>query len=128
MLKDAGGGFGSEPHLMFSEGRDSGRVLLCARCRRLIAKTSDRIEMSGAHEHTFDNPDGYRFRIGCFADATGLLRVGPSSLEYTWFAGYSWQSEICAGCREFLGWLYRSGDHRFHGLVLDSLIEAGENE
>lgn len=83
--------------------------------------------MNGSHEHVFVNPDNERFRIGCFKDATGLLRVGPSSLEYTWFAGYTWQSEVCAGCRDFLGWLYRKGDHRFHGLVLDALVEIDAN-
>ena len=44
-------------------------------------------------------------------------------MEFTWFAGYSWQSELCSSCRAFLGWLYRKGDHRFHGLVLAGLIE-----
>jgi hypothetical protein len=103
------------------------RVLACANCQRVITSTRQRAEMNGAHEHVFVNPDNQRFRIGCFSDAQGLLRVGPASLEFTWFAGYSWQSEICAGCRDFLGWLYRKGDHRFHGLVLDALIEIDEN-
>ena len=111
------------------------RVLACAGCRRVITSDADRIEMNGSHEHTLDNPDGERFRIGCFANASGLLRIGRSSLEATWFAGYSWQSEVCAGCRVFLGWLYRRdgrtasplGDHRFHGLILDGLVEVDEN-
>jgi len=103
------------------------RVLACARCSRVITSVADRTEMNGAHEHTFDNPDGERFRIGCFAHASGLLRIGPSSREWTWFTGYSWQSEVCAGCRGFLGWLYRRDDHLFHGLVLDGLVEVDEN-
>ncbi len=81
------------------------------------------MEINGAHEHTFDNPAGERFRIGCFSAASGLLRVGHSTLAWTWFAGYAWQSEVCAGCRVFLGWLYRRGDHRFHGLILAGLVE-----
>ena len=103
------------------------RVLACARCRRVVTSMAERTEMNGAHEHVFVNPDGEQFRIGCFADASGLVRLGPASLEWTWFAGYTWQSEVCAGCRGFLGWLYRQGEHRFHGLVLDGLIEVDEN-
>jgi len=119
MLRDASGETASQS----ATGEGAPRLLACAGCRRVIASTSDRTEMNGSHEHVFVNPDGERFRIGCFANATGLLRVGPSSIEATWFAGYTWQSEVCAGCRAFLGWLYRRGDHRFNGLVLDSLIE-----
>jgi hypothetical protein len=103
------------------------RVLACAACQRVITSTGDRIEVSGSHEHLFVNPDNQCFRIGCFGSASGLLRVGPASLEFTWFPGYAWQSQICAGCRDFLGWLYRKGDHRFHGLVLDALVEVDEN-
>lgn len=102
------------------------RVLACARCRRVITSAADRIEVNGSHEHVFANPDGESFRIGCFRNATGLLRVGPSSLEWTWFEGYNWQSEVCAGCREFLGWLYRRGDDRFHGLILGALVEIDQ--
>ena len=123
MLRDASG----ETVEQAEVGQGAPRLLACAGCRRVIASTSDRTEMNGSHEHVFANPDGERFRIGCFTNATGLLRVGPSSLDYTWFAGYAWQGELCAGCRGFLGWLYRKGDHRFHGLVLDSLIEIDGN-
>ncbi len=63
------------------------------------------------------------FRVGCFSDASGLLKHGPSSSYWTWFPGYTWQVEVCGGCREQLGWLYRSGGHAFHGLILDNLVE-----
>lgn len=107
---------------------DAGRVLACAGCRRAITTTAARIELNGAHAHSFENPDGDRFRIGCFSDAGGLLRVGPSTLEWTWFAGYTWQIEVCAGCREHIGWLYRAGDSRFHGLILAALVEIDATE
>ena len=123
MLKDAS----ADTVAQSFTGDGPPRVLVCANCRRVITSIAHRTEMSGSHEHVFVNPDNLRFRIGCFSDAQGLLRVGPSSLEYTWFAGYGWQSEICAGCRDFIGWLYRKGDHRFHGLVLDALVEIDEN-
>ena len=109
-----------------ADDSESPRVLLCAGCRRVITSTADRIDVNGSHEHVFVNPDNERFLIGCFGNATGLRCVGPSSMEFTWFAGYSWQSELCSGCRAFLGWLYRKGDHRFHGLVLAGLIEIEE--
>jgi hypothetical protein len=108
-------------------GEGAPRVLACARCERAITSTAERIDMNGSHEHAFVNPDNERFRIGCFNNAPGLLRVGPASLEATWFAGYSWQGEVCASCRGFLGWLYRRGEHRFHGLILAGLIEVDEN-
>lgn len=125
MLRAEGGAREApSPH---ESGDHDRRVLACARCQRVITSMVERTEMNGAHEHVFVNPDGQRFRIGCFADARGLLRVGPASLEWTWFAGCTWQSEVCAGCRDFLGWLYRQGEHRFHGLVLDGLIEIEES-
>ena len=125
MLRAEGGA--GEATATYEDGDRDHRVLACARCQRVITSRAERTEMNGAHEHKFVNPDGQGFRIGCFADASGLLRVGPASLEWTWFAGYTWQSEVCAGCRDFLGWLYRKGDHRFHGLVLDGLVEIDEN-
>lgn len=104
----------------------AGPVLACAYCRRPITTASARIEVGGSHTHTFANPDGVRFRIGCFADASGLRPVGAKSLYFTWFAGFSWQIELCAHCREQLGWLYESADGAFHGLILDRLVELDE--
>jgi hypothetical protein len=100
-----------------------GRLLACAFCRRPITTDGARIEVGGAHSHSFSNPEGVRFRIGCFADAFGLAPVGARSRYWTWFPGFSWQVELCGGCGEQLGWLYRSADSAFHGLILDRLIE-----
>jgi len=111
-----------------SQGDGAGRVLACVSCQRAITTTAARTEVGGAHVHSFVNPDGDRFRIGCFADASGLVHVGSSSLEWTWFAGFSWQAEVCAGCRVHLGWLYRAGANRFHGLILDALVEIDAAE
>lgn len=104
--------------------RDRGRILGCAFCRRPITTTAAAIEISGSHAHTFANPDGIRFRVGCFADASGLIGIGPRSTFWTWFPGYSWRVELCAQCREQLGWLYRSAGGAFHGLILDRLVEV----
>jgi hypothetical protein len=109
-----------------ADEEDGGQILACARCQQAITTTAARIEVSGSHTHTFTNPDGYRFVIGCFRDASGLRRFSPQSSEATWFAGYTWQIEACSGCKEQLGWLYRSGQDTFHGLIVDCLIEVGE--
>lgn len=101
-------------------------MLGCAFCRRPITSTAAAIEVDGSHAHTFTNPDGISFHIGCFKEASGLMTLGPSSFEWTWFPGYSWQVELCAGCREQLGWLYRSTGGSFHGLILDNLVEIAE--
>lgn len=102
---------------------ERGRVLACAYCRLPITTTAARVEVGGAHAHRFANPEGIRFHVGCFADAAGLRPVGPSSSYWTWFPGFSWRVELCARCGEQLGWLYRSSDSAFHGLILDRLIE-----
>ena len=101
-----------------SDEEDRGKILACARCRRPITTTASRIEVAGSHAHTFV------FRVACFREASGLRRVSLQSSEATWFAGYTWQIEVCAGCHEQLGWLYRSGADTFHGLIVDSLIEV----
>ena len=108
---------------------DTGRgreVLACARCRRPITSAAARIAVGGAHEHTFVNPHGLEFRIGCFAIATGCLQVGEATTFWSWFPGYAWVIEHCVGCREHLGWEFRSAGHRFHGLVLDRLVSLEE--
>jgi uncharacterized C2H2 Zn-finger protein len=126
-LKDGAARGSTDAGAASNVDRDRERVLACARCRRPITTRAAQTEVNGSHVHTFDNPDGDRFRIACFSDADGLLRVGPSTREWTWFAGYTWQVQVCAGCRVQLGWLYRCGEHRFHGLILDGLVELDGN-
>lgn len=105
---------------------DRGRVLACSFCRRPITTSEARIDIQGAHAHSFANPDGLRFRVGCFAQASGLALVGPRSAYFTWFPGYTWQVALCGNCHEQLGWFYRSADACFHGLILERLREAEE--
>jgi hypothetical protein len=54
------------------------------------------------------------------------VAAGESSMFWTWFPGYSWQVDYCRHCGEHLGWLFRAAEHRFHGLVLDRLVERAE--
>jgi hypothetical protein len=106
---------------------DRGRVLACARCRRPVTTTADRIEVAGGHAHSFANPHGFRYHIGCFAQASGCRTAGPPSTYWTWFPPYAWQVEHCGSCGEHLGWLFRADEHRFHGLILDRLVEVDED-
>jgi hypothetical protein len=107
-----------------AEREGAGRVLACAICAAEITTDAARMAVSGAHEHTFANPHGIVFRLGCFAAGTGLVAVGAPSAYFTWFPGHTWQAEHCASCGGHLGWLFRGADTAFHGLILDRLAEA----
>ena len=98
--------------------------LLCRACLHPIVRPADRISVQGRHMHTFANPHGIVFEIGCFQNAPGCGVIGPASDEFTWFPGHRWRVCICAACLAHLGWLFTasSGD-AFHGLILDRLIE-----
>jgi len=111
------------PGASAQEGDGDGRVLACAGCLQPITTADARIEVGGAHEHTFANPAGFQYHIGCFARATGCATVGEPSADWSWFAGHTWQVEHCSACREHLGWLFRAEGHLFHGFVLDRLVE-----
>ncbi|MGD9212507.1 MAG: hypothetical protein PVI90_17120, partial [Desulfobacteraceae bacterium] len=49
-------------------------LILCRNCRFPITRPTERIEVDSTHCHTFANPNGYLFEIGCFRRAQG--RVG----------------------------------------------------
>lgn len=99
--------------------------LLCAQCRSLIALEPRRVEMSGSHTHTFTNPAGIVFQIGCFADAPGTTSIGGENSAFSWFPGFVWRIALCAACGEHLGWRFRSESSATHffGLILDKLTE-----
>jgi hypothetical protein len=99
------------------------KFVLCAQCLNAIAKLTDRIEIGGAHRHTFANPHGILFDIGCFSFADGCRYLGPSTNEFTWFKGYAWRIAVCGKCLLHLGWQYTfSGKDSFYGLIIDRLI------
>jgi hypothetical protein len=104
-------------------GYGRGRVLACAGCLQPVTTSAARIEVGGCHEHRFTNPAGFQFHIGCFSTAAGCAASGEPSTFFTWFPGYAWQVETCARCRAHLGWLFASAAQRFHGLILDRLLE-----
>ena len=95
----------------------------CRQCRNIIASPDDRIAIQGAHRHTFANPHGIVFEIGCFKGVKGCGHVGAPSDEFSWFSGYSWRVAVCFMCLTHLGWLFAAGGKEsFHGLILDRLI------
>ena len=89
---------------------------------------SARLEIDGLHEHTQVNPHGFVWTFRCFRAAPGCVRRGPPSTEFTWFAGHSWQIEHCRRCDVHLGWLFRSEDRTFHGLIADRIVEEPADE
>jgi hypothetical protein len=96
--------------------------LYCAYCLKLITSADQRIRMGGTHEHTFSNPAGITFRIGCFQDAQGSVAHGIPTDEFTWFKGFQWCMAYCEGCLKHIGWQYlRNGQGAFWGLILNML-------
>jgi len=98
--------------------------ILCRQCRQAITRPIERMAIQGSHRHTFANPHGIVFEIGCFRNATGCGYAGAATNEFSWFAGYSWRVCFCAMCLTHLGWIFSSkGADIFHGLILGRLIE-----
>lgn len=102
-----------------------GIYLLCRACLHPIARPEDRIRLQGLHVHTFANPHGIVYEIGCFQSAPGCGAIGPASDEFTWFSGHRWRVCICAACLVHLGWVFLSAAAGgFYGLIIDRLIES----
>ena len=101
--------------------------ILCRQCLQVITNPAESIEVQGSHQHTFANPQGILFQIGCFRSATGCGHVGPATYEWSWFNGFRWSAALCSMCLTHLGWLYTSsGSESFCGLILSRLISPDE--
>jgi len=98
--------------------------IVCILCGVDITSTRERIEINGSHTHTFLNPAGIVFRIGCFAHAPGCIVYGEGISEYSWFTDYLWSYATCSGCNNHLGWYYSAGGSSFFGLIMDQLAEG----
>ena len=104
--------------------------LVCAGCANFVAEGRARIEVAGAHAHSFINPEGAIYRIGCFASAPGAVPWGEPSAHWTWFSGFEWQVVGCRRCGTHLGWSYGAEGTSFAALILDRIVEvpaAGPN-
>ena len=101
------------------------RALLCKFCQQQITSMDKAIQVRNSHQHIFTNPVGNTFKIGCFSTAPGCRQDSPPTLEFTWFAGFSWQVALCANCKVQMGWFYQAADTKqFYGLILNHLIES----
>ena len=108
------------------ETTDRGKFLICRQCLHMITHRSQQIIVDGAHKHTFANPHGIVFEIGCFKSAIGCGYVGQPSGEFSWFSGFMWQVAVCGSCLTHVGWLFTSSSFEsFIGLILDRLAESG---
>ncbi len=101
----------------------SAQYIYCRKCFRIITSPDERMEVHGAHQHTFANPHGLVFEIGCFGTAEGCGYTGLPTTEFSWFNGFSWQIAICSRCLTHVGWLFTSTSaESFNGLIVDRLI------
>lgn len=123
-----GHGPGSRPaHVPAEAGTDPERMMVCRQCGHAITRPDQAISVDGAHRHTFANPHGAVYEIGCFGSANGCAAVGPASDEFTWFKGFFWRIAVCRGCQIHLGWLFESmAMSRFYGLIVDRLAVAND--
>jgi hypothetical protein len=109
-------------------GRKSGltdeHYILCSTCKAPITAAEYIITVNGMHKHSFTNPAGITYLIGCFLSAEGCLVYGGPTLEHTWFDGFSWKFSLCSKCHIHLGWYYQKEANSFFGLILDRLEDA----
>ena len=100
------------------------RAILCRACSHTVTSSRCAIEVEGKHQHTFFNPAGVIFEIGCFAEAIGCQSLGEASTYFAWFPGCAWRFAICGACQIHLGWEFLTpSDTTFHGLIRNRLIE-----
>ena len=118
--QDVGRSLADEPQQESIEPNDP---LFCKVCGQAITGRDQRIAVNDSHAHTFFNPAGIVFELGCFRNAFGCIVAGDVTAEFTWFAGYLWRFALCSQCRAHLGWFYERGDHSFYGLILTTLTE-----
>ena len=132
IMKGRGNGVSREPStdrqllLARREDEDAERPYTCAHCGAVITTRRDRVSRDGEHEHTFTNPAGLVFRIGCFRAASGCVPAGEDTAAYSWFPGFHWRYALCCGCASHLGWRYSRGSEEFYGLIVDQLIPPDE--
>lgn len=99
-------------------------LIFCRKCRHIITRPAEAIQVNGQHQHTFANPHGQIFEIGCFQMAEGCGYIGQKTTEWSWFKGFSWKVAVCGKCRAQVGWLFVGSKEldTFHGLILERLV------
>jgi hypothetical protein len=104
------------------------RRLFCAKCGNPVTSADARIEVNGSAEHTFANPAGHIFHIGCFRNAPGCISGIHETRELTWFPGYAWSASLCSLCGTHLGWRFRGERDEIFGLILSGLVEKESSQ
>jgi hypothetical protein len=102
---------------------DLQRALYCKACGNSITAKDQAITVSSSFRHTFFNPAGIVFELGCYKKAPGCMIAGVPSSEFSWFSGYLWSFALCSSCEAHLGWYFESGTSVFWGLLLNKLKE-----
>ncbi len=110
-----------EDDVRLREGR---HPILCRRCGQEITLAEYAVTVSGRHEHTFTNPAGVTFQIGCFSTAGGCAVYGAPVFEFTWFPGFAWSVCLCSNCMLHMGWFYQSIEEGFFGLITTNLVKT----
>jgi hypothetical protein len=105
-------------------GLKEGHFIVCRNCGNTITTPERMISVNEQHIHTFTNPAGITYDIGCFSSASGCIVYGQPTLEHTWFEGFSWSLSLCSHCLVHLGWYYQSENENFFGLIMDQLADS----
>ncbi len=95
--------------------------IFCAQCNQEITSQDAIIAIFGKHKHSYYNPAGIQYEVGCFSNAKGCFNTGQPTLEFTWFPGYTWCYSMCSQCMTHLGWYYQSSQNGFYGLIINRL-------
>ena len=90
--------------------KEDNKKLYCINCKTQITELDNVITINGSHTHTFSNPAGFVYTIGCFSSAVSCTVVGELTEEHTWFLGYKWKIVMCQSCQLQLGWLFTNSD------------------
>ncbi|MCP3889775.1 MAG: hypothetical protein GY702_13005 [Desulfobulbaceae bacterium] len=99
------------------------KAIYCKMCGTVVTSRDQQLSVNNSHTHTFFNPAGIVFELGCFKKAPGCQIVGDPSSEFTWFAGYLWTLSLCGNCRAHLGWYFEGKEKTFFALILTNLME-----
>jgi hypothetical protein len=99
-------------------------AILCRNCLLVVTDTSERLTVEGHHHHTFANPQGIVFDIGCFRRGVGCRYSGDLTSEMSWFRGFCWRFAFCGKCLSQLGWQFlpNTEGEGFWGLILNRLV------
>ncbi len=98
-------------------------LIICKACKNIITEPENKIQINGQFSHTFQNPAGAIFNIGCFSVTQGCLDVSEKTAEFSWFPGFNWVIVVCSNCYTHMGWHYSMNGSGFYGLILDKIVE-----